>query len=203
MLEPSDPVAEFDCGETSLDIWLSGRAIKNEATGASRAFVSVERERALIGGSYSVSTGSLSLNIAPGTLRRNMPSPIPVVLIGRLAVDERFTGSGLGASLLQDALLKCIEAARSVGIRAIVVDAPNEASASFYRKFGFESMPLVRDGAMYLVVKNTEATIPAGLYLPVHCCSMTHSSALSECGDPETTSGSGCIYPRNSPAVSG
>lgn len=158
-IEASDSVAEFDCGETSLNIWLSGRAIKNEATGASRTFVSIERESNLIAGFYSVSTSSLSLNVAPGKLKRNMPSPIPVVLIGRLAVDERFRGSGLGASLLQDALLKCIQAARTVGIRAVVVDALNESAANFYRKFGFESMPLANDGAMFLLVKDAEATI--------------------------------------------
>ncbi len=162
-LKLSDRVAEFDCGETSLNIWLSARAIKNESTGASRTFISIEHDSGVIAGFYSVSTSSLSLDVAPGKLRRNMPSPIPVVLIGRLAVDERFTGSGLGASLLQDALLKCIEAARSVGIRAIVVDVLNESAASFYQKFGFNPMPLSNEGGMYVLIKDAETTIIRGL----------------------------------------
>lgn len=158
-LHAGDHVAEFDCGETPLNIWLSGRAIKNESTGASRTFVSIDRDTGSMAGFYSVSTSSLSLDLAPGKLRRNMPSPIPVVLIGRLAVDERFKGCGLGASLLQDALLKCTEASRALGIRAIVVDALNESAADFYRKFGFEPMPLANSGAMFLLIKDAEATI--------------------------------------------
>ncbi|UFS59442.1 GNAT family N-acetyltransferase [Subtercola endophyticus] len=90
-----------------------------------------------------------------------MPLPIPVVLIGRLAVDERFNGFELGASLPQDALLKCVEAAVSVGIRAIIVDALNESAANLYRKSGFESMPMANDAAMYLLVKDAEETIGA------------------------------------------
>ena len=88
-----------------------------------------------------------------------MPSPIPIILIGRLAVDERFKGYGLGASLLQDAVLKGIEASRIVGARAFVVDAVNENAERFYRKFGFESMPPAAKRAMYLLVADAEATV--------------------------------------------
>ena len=160
-LSPDDQIADFDCGETSLNIWFTGRAVRNETSGASRTFVSVERESGLVAGFYSVSTSSLALVAAPGKMRRNMPSPIPVVLIGRLAVDERFKGTGLGASLLQDALLRCVEAARSVGIRAIIVDPLNDSAAAFYRRFGFETMPQADDGAMFILVKDAEATLTA------------------------------------------
>jgi GNAT superfamily N-acetyltransferase len=158
-LDPGDSVTGFDCGEPSLNEWLSSRAIKNEATGASRSFVSVDRDTDLIAGYYCLSASSLLLDVAPGKLRRNMPSPIPVILLGRLAVDERFKGTGLGASLLQDAVLKSIEAAQTVGAHAIIVDALNSDAASFYRRFGFEPMPAARDGAMFLLVSDAEATV--------------------------------------------
>jgi predicted N-acetyltransferase YhbS len=88
-----------------------------------------------------------------------MPSPIPIILIGRLAVDERFKGHGLGASLLKDAVLKGVEASRIVGARAFVVDALNDDAERFYRKFGFELMPPAAKRAMFLLVSDAEATI--------------------------------------------
>ena len=88
-----------------------------------------------------------------------MPSPIPIILIGRLAVDERFKGHGLGASLLQDAVLKGVEASRSLGARAFVVDALNEDAERFYGKFGFDLMPSAGRRAMFLLVADAEATI--------------------------------------------
>jgi predicted N-acetyltransferase YhbS len=88
-----------------------------------------------------------------------MPSPIPIILIGRLAVDERYKGHGLGASLLQDAVLKGIEASRILGARAFVVDALNESAETFYRKFGFELMPPAAKRAMFMLIADAEATI--------------------------------------------
>lgn len=89
-----------------------------------------------------------------------MPNPIPVILIGRLAVDGRFIGQGLGASLLQDAVLKSVEAARLVGARALLVHALNEAAEGFYRKFGFVLVPHTTR-VMYLLTADAEATIAA------------------------------------------
>jgi predicted N-acetyltransferase YhbS len=91
-------------------------------------------------------------------MRRNAPDPIPVILIGRLAVDKKFEGRGLGSSLLKDALLKGIQASRLVGAQAFIVHAISDAAVSFYRKFGFESMP-GSERAMYLRVTDAEATL--------------------------------------------
>jgi predicted N-acetyltransferase YhbS len=88
-----------------------------------------------------------------------MPSPIPIILVGRLAVDERFKGHGLGASLLRDAILKGVEASRILGARAFVVDALNDDAERFYRKFGFELIPPAEKRAMFLLVADAEATI--------------------------------------------
>ncbi len=90
-----------------------------------------------------------------------MPDPVPVILIGRLAVDQPCKGRGLGASLLKDALLKGIEASRILGARAFIVDALDDNAERFYEKFGFTLMPPASKRAMYLLVKDAEATVAA------------------------------------------
>lgn len=158
-LTPGDKFVTFDCGEPSLNEWLRSRALKNETTGASRTFVTVEAASGDVAGYYCLSASSLALEDSPGRVKRNMPSPIPIILIGRLAVDQRFKGRGLGASLLQDAVLKGVEASRILGARAFVVDALNDDAERFYRKFGFELMPPAAKRAMFLLVSDAEATI--------------------------------------------
>ncbi|MBI5160548.1 MAG: GNAT family N-acetyltransferase [Micrococcales bacterium] len=158
-LTDGDKFVAFDCGAPSLNEWLRFRALKNETTGASRTFVTIEKESGDVAGYYCMSASALALEDVPGRVKRNMPSPIPVILIGRLAVDERFKGHGLGASLLQNAALKGIEASRILGARAFVVDALNDDAERFYRKFGFERMPPAAKRAMFLLVADAEATI--------------------------------------------
>jgi GNAT superfamily N-acetyltransferase len=158
-LAASDDVSKFDCGEQSLNHWLNLRAIKNQATGASRTFISVDSETDTIAGYYCLSASSLRLEDAPSKVTRNMPDPVPVILIGRLAVEQAFKGRGLGASLLQDALLKGIEASRILGARAFIVDALDSNAERFYEKFGFTPMPPASKRAMYLLMKDAEATV--------------------------------------------
>src|SRR5690606_27649501 len=117
------------------------RAIKNEADGNSRTFVTIERESGLIAGYYCLSSHAVVHEVSNADLRRNSPNPVPVILIGRLAVDARYTGRGIGSSLLQDALLKGIQAANIIGSRALLVDALNEDSQRFYGRFGFKTLP--------------------------------------------------------------
>ncbi len=158
-LLPTDDTAAFDCGAPSLNAWLRTRALKNETTGASRTFVSIDSETDVVAGYYCLSASSLLLEGAPGNVRRNMPDPIPVILIGRLAVDQRFKGKGLGVSLLQHALLKGLEASQIVGARAFIVDALDNDAERFYSKFGFTLMPPATKRAMYLLIKDAESTI--------------------------------------------
>lgn len=158
-LLPTDDTSAFDCGTQSLSEWLRTCALKNETTGASRTFVSIDSETDRVAGYYCLSASSLLLEDAPGSVRRNMPDPIPVILIGRLAVDQRFKGHGLGVSLLQHAVLKGLEASRIIGARAFIVDAIDDAAESFYRKFGFALMPPASKRAMYLLMKDAEATV--------------------------------------------
>ncbi|SDT07224.1 GNAT family N-acetyltransferase [Microterricola viridarii] len=157
-IQPGDDYSSFDCGELTLDEWVRTRALKNEKTGASRTFVSIEAASGRVAGYYCLSASSLGHEEATSSLRRNMPSPIPVILIGRLAVDAEFRGLGLGVSLLQDAILKGIEASRIVGARALVVHAISASAEQFYLKFGFTLVP---DSArvMFVTVADAEATI--------------------------------------------
>lgn len=159
-ITPEDDCSGFSCGEPSLDNWIQLRAIRNEKAGASRTFISIERDSGALAGYYCLSASSLAREDATSALRANMPDPIPVILIGRLAVDAKFTGQGLGFSLLKDALSKGIEASHTVGARAFVVHALSDSAESFYRKFDFVLVP-ESARIMYLRVRDAEATIAA------------------------------------------
>jgi GNAT superfamily N-acetyltransferase len=136
-------VSAFDSGTPALDTWLARRGVRNQTSGASRTFMAcpVDHRRQVVG-FYSLSASAVALDEAPGRVRRNMPDPIPVILLGRLAVDHRHQGAGLGASLLQDAVRRVAGVADSVGVRALLVHAIDDAAAAFYRHFGFLPAPL-------------------------------------------------------------
>jgi GNAT superfamily N-acetyltransferase len=130
----------FDCGIAALDEWLKRRARRNETEGASRTFVICVGRRAI--GYYSLAAGSVLHAVAIGKVRRNMPDPVPVVLLGRLAVDRQWQGKGLAADLLSDAVLRIVGAAETVGVRAILVHAISQAAKTFYEKHGFRASSL-------------------------------------------------------------
>ncbi|WP_434318772.1 GNAT family N-acetyltransferase [Leifsonia sp. P73] len=140
-IKAGDIASEFDCGVEVLDRWLKGWARHNEAAGGARSYVSVTDDTTHVAGYYCLSASSIARADAPGALSRNMPDPIPVALLGRLAVDRRHAGVGLGASLLQDAALRAIQASETLGIRALVVDAIDEGVVPFYERFGFRRFP--------------------------------------------------------------
>ena len=126
----------FDCGEPLMDDWLKRRALANQASGASRTFV-VADEAQIVRGYYALAAGAVDHATAGGAMRRNMPDPLPVMVLGRLAVDRSFHGKGLGADLLRDAVLRTERLAQEVGIRALVVHALNDRACAFYRHHGF------------------------------------------------------------------
>ena len=139
-LAPEHELVLFDSGIAPLDDWLRRRARANEAGGASRTFVlSIERR---VIGYYSLAAGSLLYASATGKVRRNMPEPVPVVLLGRLAVDRGWQGKGLGSDLLRDAVLRTTAAAGAVGVRAILVHAISPAAKAFYERHGFGASPV-------------------------------------------------------------
>ncbi|MDP2830132.1 MAG: GNAT family N-acetyltransferase [Sulfuricellaceae bacterium] len=141
--EPLDghhDTAAFSSGVESLDAWLKRRAMKNQATGASRTFVACEGKRVVA--YYSLASSSITVDEAPGRFRRNMPDPIPVVVLGRLAVDQSLQGKGVGRALVRDAGLRLIQAADTIGIRGVIVHALSAEARAFYERVGFDPSPL-------------------------------------------------------------
>jgi GNAT superfamily N-acetyltransferase len=139
-LSPSHDLSEFDSGEPLLDDWLRRRAERNEASGASRTYVVCVGKRVI--GYYTLAAGAVAHADAPGRIRRNMPEPIPVMILGRLAVDQAFHGQGVGTGLLRDAVLRAVLAGEIVGVRAILVHALSDAAKAFYEKYGFVASPV-------------------------------------------------------------
>ncbi len=132
-------LATFDSGESSLDDWLKRRALANQASGASRTFVICEGSR--VAGYYALASGAVTTARVPGRFKRNMPEPIPVVLLGRLAIDRAWQGRGLGRALFRDAALRVLQAADAIGIRGILVHALSEQARKFYIALGFTECP--------------------------------------------------------------
>jgi GNAT superfamily N-acetyltransferase len=128
-------LSAFDSGSPDLDEWLRRRALPNEAKGGSRTYVICHGDD--VAGFYCLANGAVLHPDAPGRIRRNMPDPIPVMVLGRLAVDRRFQGQGLGRALVRDAVLRTAQTAELAGIRAILVHARDEQARLWYQRFGF------------------------------------------------------------------
>ncbi len=136
LLTAQHDVSDFTSTEPTLDEWLKRRALKSQKSGAARTYV-VTSENFVIG-YYSLAVGSVTRSVSVSRVRRNMPDPIPVMLLARLAIDDSWQGRGLGRSLLRDAVLRAIQAADIVGIRALLVHAISDDAKRFYQYFGFQ-----------------------------------------------------------------
>jgi GNAT superfamily N-acetyltransferase len=145
--------SNFDCGQPALNEWLQQRAGQFDRRDLSRTFVATQPDQTEVLGYYAISTHRVTYDLLPAEEAKGLPHVgIPVVLIGRLAVDQRVQGKGLGALLLVDALRRSADIAEQVGIRAVEVDALDAVARNFYLKFGFR--PLLDD--------------PLHLLLPMH-----------------------------------
>ncbi len=133
-------LAGFESGQPTLDSWLAARALKNERDGASRTYVVCDD--GAVSAYYCLAAGSVQHRDVPGRIRRNMPDPIPVMLMGRLAVARSHQGRGIARGLVRDAVLRTLKAAEIAGIRALLVHALDEDAASFYRHLGFLESPV-------------------------------------------------------------
>jgi len=129
----------FDCGDDALNRWLRERALPAAAAGHSRTFVCCAGDRAV--GHYCLAAGGVVRAAAPGRLRRNAPDPLPVAIVGRLAVDLSQQGRGLGADLVGDALRRILAASDTLGVAAVLVHAANERAAAFWRRHDFIPFP--------------------------------------------------------------
>ena len=133
-------VSAFDCTVPELNDWLKRRALQNEGSRASWTFVVIGDGRVV--GYYALATGAVAHAEATGKVRRNMPEPIPVMVLVRLAVGRAHQGTGLGSALLRDALLRTLTVAETVGIRAILLLAISEEAKRFYLHHGFAESPV-------------------------------------------------------------
>lgn len=129
----------FNSGVDTLDAWLKQRALKNQVSGASRTFVACDGSRVIA--YYALAASAVELADAPGRFRRNMPSPIPAVVLGRLAVDESLQGRGVGRALVQDAGHRVLFAADAIGVRGLLVRALSVEAKAFYEHIGFDPSP--------------------------------------------------------------
>ncbi len=148
----------FDCGEPVLNDWLKKRALKNENTGASRTFV-VCRDNHVMG-YYVLATGSVMHKEASSKIRRNMPEPIPIMVLGRLAVDKNMQSSGIGRCLLRDAILRTLGVSKQAGIKALLVHALSDSARKFYLQCGFIESPL-DPMALMISLKDTQHHLSA------------------------------------------
>ncbi len=139
LLAASHGLASFESGVASLDDWLKRRALANQASGASRSYVVAAGGDVV--GYYCLASGAIAVVDAPSALRRNMPDPIPVTVMGRLAVDRKWQGQGMGTALLQNAVLRTMQAAEIVGTRGVLVHAISAEAKAFYEGYGFVPSP--------------------------------------------------------------
>lgn len=136
-------LADFDSGEPSLDDWLKRRAAKNQANGSSRTYVACEgpaQERVI--GYYCLAAGAIGHAEAPSTMKRNRPDPVPVLVLGRLAIHKDHHLKGIGTALLNDAIRRAIQAAEIAGVTALLVHAISEQARRFYLSRGFIESPV-------------------------------------------------------------
>jgi GNAT superfamily N-acetyltransferase len=157
-ISETDDAATFDSGEPTLDNYLRDRALANHVGGASRCFVTLQDGR--IVGYYALASGAVSHSGCAGKFRRNMPDPVPVILLSRLAIDRKHQGRGLGESLLRDAIARAVRAAEQIGVRAILVHALHDDACNFYLRYNFEPSPTDPQHLM-LLIKDAQASAPA------------------------------------------
>lgn len=139
-LSPDHHLAAFASGSAVLDDWLRRRALLNQESGASRTYVIRAGSRVI--GYYALAAGAVAQGDTTTKTRRNMPNPVPVMVLGRLAIDAGFQGRGLGRALLRDAVLRTLQAADIAGIRAMLVHAISDEAKRFYERCGFQASPV-------------------------------------------------------------
>ena len=139
-IQNNHDTSRFDCGNPLLNDWLKRRALANHLGGATRCYVVTEVNAVVA--YYALSAGAVATSLATGNVKRNMPDPIPVLVLARLAIDQRCKAQGLGKALLKDAVQRAMRVARDVGVRALLVHAIDESAEAFYLKHGFSASPV-------------------------------------------------------------
>lgn len=142
-LDATAQTADFDCGEKALDEYLHRYATQDVKRGVARVFVASPADQPqVVAGFYTLSAASIAAETLPERWRKKLPRyPVPVALLGRLAMNRPFQGQGLGSILLVDACKRVAAASETLAVAAIVVDAKSPRAAAFYQHFGFIELP--------------------------------------------------------------
>ncbi|WP_395377954.1 GNAT family N-acetyltransferase [Marinicella sp. W31] len=140
LLTADHQIEDFDCGIETLNEWFIKRSMKNQKEGGSRTFVILDEGKVV--GYYALASGSVERIQAPKAIARNMPEPIPVIVLGRLAIDLQYQSKNLGSALLKDAIMRTLNVATNIGIRSLLVHAISEDAKKFYEKYGFQVSPM-------------------------------------------------------------
>jgi GNAT superfamily N-acetyltransferase len=138
-LTAAHDISNFQNQDPKLVLWLQRRALENERTRASRTMVASLRGEVV--GYFALAAGAIECHDVTGAIRRNMPAPIPAIILARLAVDDRHQGRGLGAFLLSHALHRGLQAGELVGARVILCHATDATARQFYLRHGFVASP--------------------------------------------------------------
>ena len=136
LLDNGHNLTGFESGYDSLDHWLCKTALKDQVNNGSKIWVVCSGGRVV--GYYALATGSIERSTAPSSIARQMPNPVPVIVLGRLAIDRAFQDQGLGSALLKDALLRTLQVSAHVGVKAVLVHAIDDSARRFYRRYNFK-----------------------------------------------------------------
>jgi GNAT superfamily N-acetyltransferase len=132
---------DFTSAQAALDEWLKRRARKSHASGGARVFVVATEDKKVVG-YYAIAAGAVKREVAPGRISRNMPEPIPSVVLGRLAVHRDHEGRGIGRGMLRDAILRSQRLSDEIGIRVLLCHAIDAKARAFYIHHGFLGSPM-------------------------------------------------------------
>lgn len=155
-LEEKDDRESFDCGRESMNQWFQRHAWRNQQLGVSRTTVLCDVESGDVAGYVSLSMGQIEREFLPKASQRNKPDPIPIFLLGQLAVDRRFQGAGIARSLLLYALKTSVLVSRQVGSFGVLTHPLDDVVRGFYQHFGFEDLPGDPRRSMIVRIKDLE-----------------------------------------------
>lgn len=152
-------VEAFDCGQPTLTTWLTRHAATAQAKRTAQVFVWTEEDHSVVLAYFSLSAHEIVAADLPRRLARGMPERIPAVLLGKLALDRRLHGRGLGGQLLFDAYHRVLAATRTVAARYLVVDAIDDDAAGFYEHYGFLPSPAQPSRRMVRKLSDIQADV--------------------------------------------
>jgi GNAT superfamily N-acetyltransferase len=156
-LSIADGVESFDCGHVALNEFLQRFALVNQRSNSSQTYASCNAGQ--VAGFYSLAVGSVEpSHSAPRVIKGITRHPVPVMILARLAIDQRYQRQGLGKALLKNALLRTVQAADIAGIRALLVHAKDEEARNWYRQWEFEESP-TDAYHLFLLVKDIKALL--------------------------------------------